>query len=120
MCEAILADRTCRGLQRVGRFPCLPGSTDIRMVEKKKPKLGIRSPLGDRRQFLTMMSPDVIKAVKQAALEDDTAAWHIMEEAVKQWLEQRRKGRRGEWKGRHLSLPLGILRVTQRWVRVCE
>jgi hypothetical protein len=94
MCEAILVDRTCRSLQRVGRFPCLPGSTDIRMVEKKKPKRGIRSPLGDRRQFLTMMSPDVIKAVKQAALEDDRAAWHIMEEAAKQWLEQRRKGRR--------------------------
>jgi hypothetical protein len=96
MCEAILVDRTCRSLQRVGRFPGLPGSTDIRMVEKKKPKRGIRSPLGDRRQFLTMMSPDVIKAVKQAALDDDRAAWDIMEEAAKQWLEQRRKGRRGD------------------------
>ena len=95
MREAILADRTCRGLQRVDDFPLL-GSADIRMVEKKKPKRGIRSPLGDRRQFLTMMSPDVIKAVKQAALEDDRAAWDIMEEAAKQWLEQRRKGRRGD------------------------
>jgi hypothetical protein len=94
MCDAIRVDRTCRDLQRVGRFPGLPGSTDIRMVEKKK--RGIRSPLGERRQFLTMMSPDVIKAVKQAALEDDRAAWMILEEAAKQWLEQRRKGRRGD------------------------
>jgi hypothetical protein len=92
---AILADRTCRGLQRVGPFPGLLGSTDIRMVEKKKaPKRGRRSPLGDRRQFLTMMSPDVIKSVKQAGIEDDRPAWEIMEEAAKQWLE-RRKGRRG-------------------------
>jgi hypothetical protein len=65
------------------------------MVEKKKaPKRGRRSPLGDRRQFLTMMSPDVIKSVKQAGIEDDRPAWQIMEEAAKQWLE-RRKGRRG-------------------------
>jgi hypothetical protein len=67
-----------------------------RMVEKKKaptPKRGRRSPLGDRRQFLMMMSPVVIKAVKQAAIEDDRPAWSIMEEAAKQWLD-RRKGRR--------------------------
>jgi hypothetical protein len=92
---AVLVDRTCRGLQRVGPSPGSPSSTDIRMVEKKKaPKRGRRSPLGDRRQFLTMMSPDVIKSVKQAGIEDDRPAWQIMEEAAKQWLE-RRKGRRG-------------------------
>ncbi len=61
------------------------------MVEKKKvPKRGRKSPVGDRRQFLTMMSPDVIRAVKQAAIEDDRAAWDIMEEAAKQWLERRK------------------------------
>ena len=67
-----------------------------RMVEKKKapaPKRGRRTPRGDRRQFLMMMSPIVIKAVKQAAIEDDRAAWDVMEEAAKQWLD-RRKGRR--------------------------
>jgi len=66
------------------------------MIEKKKasvPKRGRRTPLGNRRQFLMMMSPDVIKAVKQAAIADDRAAWDIMEEAAKQWLD-RRKGRR--------------------------
>jgi hypothetical protein len=92
---AILADHTCRGSQRVGRFAGLLGSMGIRMIEKK-PKRGPRSPRGDRRQFLTMMSPQVIKAVKQAALQESRAAWDIMEEAAKQWLERRRKGRRDD------------------------
>jgi hypothetical protein len=95
MREAILADHTCRGSQRVGRFHSLPGSMGIRMVEKK-PKRGPRSPRGNRRQFLTMMSPEVIKAVKQAGIADSRAAWDIMEEAAKQWLERRRKGKRDD------------------------
>jgi hypothetical protein len=66
------------------------------MVEKKKkaPKRGRRSPVGDRRQFLTMMSPDLIKSIKLAAIEDDRAAWDIMEEAARQWLERRRSAKR--------------------------
>ncbi len=75
-------------------FAAFLGSTEIRMVEKKAPKRG-RRPVGDRRQFLTMMSPSVIKAVKQAGLDDDRPASDIMEEAAKQWLE-RRKGKRSE------------------------
>jgi hypothetical protein len=64
------------------------------MVEKKKAlKRGQKSPLCDRRQFLTMMSPDVIKAIKQAALEEDRAAWDVMEQAAKQWLEGRKDKR---------------------------
>jgi hypothetical protein len=65
------------------------------MVEKKKaPKRGLRSPLGDRRQFLTMMSPEIIRSIKQAALEDDRAAWDVMEEAAKQWLERRKSAKK--------------------------
>jgi hypothetical protein len=65
------------------------------MVEKKEaPKRGLRSPLGDRRQFLTMMSPDIIRSIKQAALEDDRAAWDIMEEAARQWLERRKSAKK--------------------------
>jgi hypothetical protein len=98
--EAALADRACRGLQPMGRFSgrIAQHGRQNRMVEKKKapaPKRGRRTPRGDRRQFLTMMSPDVIKAVKQAAIADDRAAWDIMEEAAKQWLD-RRKGRRAD------------------------
>ncbi|KRR27991.1 hypothetical protein CQ14_09225 [Bradyrhizobium lablabi] len=48
------------------------------------------SSLGNSRQFLTMMSPQIIKAIKQAALEDDRAAWDVMEEAVTQQLERRK------------------------------
>ncbi|MHC2467417.1 hypothetical protein [Bradyrhizobium embrapense] len=60
------------------------------MIEKKKTvKRGRRNPLGDRRQFLTMMSPDIIRAIKKAAIEDDRAAWDVMEEAARQWLERR-------------------------------
>jgi hypothetical protein len=70
-------------------------STDAKMAEKKKvlKKRGWKSPIGDRVQFLTMMSPDVIVAVKQAAIEDERAAWAVMEEAAREWLE-RRKGKR--------------------------
>jgi hypothetical protein len=50
--------------------------------------------VGDRRQFLTTMSSDVIRAVKLAALEDGMNAWEIMEEAVKEWLARRKKSRR--------------------------
>jgi hypothetical protein len=65
------------------------------MVEKKKaPKRGRRSPLGDRRQFLTMMNPEVIRSIKVAAIEDDRAAWDIMEEAARQWLERRKSGKK--------------------------
>jgi hypothetical protein len=97
--EAALADRSCRGLQPMGRFSgrIAQHGRQNRMVEKKKapaPKRGRRTPRGDRRQFLTMMSPDVIKAVKQAAIADDRAAWDVMEEAAKQWLD-RREGKRG-------------------------
>lgn len=42
------------------------------------------------RQFLTKMKVDIIKAIKQAALEDDSHAWQIMEEAAQQWLDRRR------------------------------
>ncbi|MEH2562425.1 DUF4011 domain-containing protein [Bradyrhizobium sp. AZCC 2289] len=46
-----------------------------------------------RRQFLTMMSPDVIADIKQAGIEDYRAAWDVLEEAARDWLK-RRKTRR--------------------------
>jgi len=45
-----------------------------------------------RRQFLTKMKVDVIKGIKQAALEDDTHAWQIMEQAAEEWLKRRKAG----------------------------
>jgi hypothetical protein len=63
-------------------------------VTKKSTKTPSKQPVGDRRQFLTTMSADVIKAVKLAALEDGTNAWQIMEEAAKEWLARRRAKRK--------------------------
>jgi hypothetical protein len=64
------------------------------MTAKKTERTPRKQAVGDRRQFLTTMSADVIKAVKQAAIEDDVNAWEIMEEAAREWLERRRKSRR--------------------------
>jgi hypothetical protein len=36
------------------------------------------------------MDPDVIKAVKKAAIEDETPASEILEEAARAWLERRK------------------------------
>jgi hypothetical protein len=49
-----------------------------------------KQPVGDRIQFLTTMSADVIMDVKKAALEEGMNAWEIMEEAAKEWLARRR------------------------------
>jgi hypothetical protein len=61
--------------------------------KKRVAKRGKRTPLGDRRQFLTMMSPDVIADIKQAGIDDHRAAWDVLEEAARDWLK-RRKARR--------------------------
>jgi hypothetical protein len=63
-------------------------------VTKKSAKAPSKLPVGDRRQFLTTMSADVIKAVKLAALEDGINAWEIMEEAAKDWLARSKKSKR--------------------------
>ena len=45
---------------------------------------------GDKRQFLVTMGPETIKAIKTAAIEDDTTASESMEEAANRWLERRK------------------------------
>src|ERR1700731_4570561 len=54
--------------------------------DKPSPRRGRKPPLGEKRQFLTTMDPDVIRAIKQAALDVDRTASDVMEEAAKQWL----------------------------------
>jgi len=59
-------------------------------VEEKPARKGRKAAgAANKRQFLTTMAPDVIKAVKQAALEDDTTASVILETAAKEWLKRR-------------------------------
>ena len=50
--------------------------------------MGVLATQGDKRQFLTTMDPDVIRAFKQKALDLDRTASDVMEEAAKQWLER--------------------------------
>jgi hypothetical protein len=47
----------------------------------------------DKRSFFAMMSADVIKAMTQAAFEDDVTASDCFEMAAREWLE-RRKGKK--------------------------
>jgi hypothetical protein len=61
------------------------------MTEPKKTRLkGRKPPEGDKRQFLVTMGPETIKT---AAIEDDTTASEVMEEAANQWLERRANSR---------------------------
>ena len=57
------------------------------------PRKGRKPPLGDKRQFLTTMAPEVIRSVKLAALDEDRTASEIMEEAARQWLAKRKNKR---------------------------
>ena len=61
-------------------------------TEPRKPK---RERADGRRQFLVHVSPDVIKDVKKAAVDDDTTASAITEDALRAWLLARSKGRPG-------------------------
>ncbi|ABE62180.1 hypothetical protein Nham_1356 [Nitrobacter hamburgensis X14] len=61
---------------------------------KPSPRRGRKPPQGDKRQFLTTMDPDVIRAIKQKALDLDRTASDVMEEAAKQWLERHRAGKK--------------------------
>jgi hypothetical protein len=54
--------------------------------DKPSPRRGRKPPEGEKRQFLTTMDPDVIRAIKQVALDLDRTASDVMEEAAKQWL----------------------------------
>ena len=59
--------------------------------DKPSPRRGRKPPQGEKRQFLTTMDPDVIRAIKQVALDLDRTASDLMEEAAKQWLERHKR-----------------------------
>lgn len=60
------------------------------MAQAKKAGKEGKGRSADKRNFFATMSADVIKSIKQAALEEDTTASEILEDAAKQWLERRR------------------------------
>lgn len=45
-----------------------------------------------RRQLLVYVEPNVIKDTKKAALDLDTTASAVVEEALKEWLSRRNQG----------------------------
>lgn len=67
--------------------------TEARMAREVTTKRKKRTPVGDRIQFLTMMSPEIVKQIKHAAVEEERAAWDIMEEAATEWLKRRKAKR---------------------------
>ncbi|QAU48840.1 hypothetical protein [Bradyrhizobium guangzhouense] len=65
------------------------------MAEKKADaKRGRKPPDGEKKQFLSSMDPDVIRAIKVAAAELDRTASQVLETAAKEWLERHRAGKR--------------------------
>ncbi|TIO38753.1 MAG: hypothetical protein E5Y00_36165 [Mesorhizobium sp.] len=42
-----------------------------------------------RRSLLVYLDPDVIKALKKAAVDDDRHSYEIAEEAIREWLRER-------------------------------
>ncbi len=53
-----------------------------------RPRTGRKPPDGEKRQFLSSMDPDVIRAIKVAAIGMDKTASQVLEEAAKEWLER--------------------------------
>jgi hypothetical protein len=51
--------------------------------DKPSPRRGENPAEGEKRQILTTMDPDVIRAIKQVALDLDRTASDVMEEAAK-------------------------------------
>jgi hypothetical protein len=60
------------------------------MAQAKKAGRESKGPSAEKRNFFATMSTDVIKSLKQAALEDDTTASEILEQAARDWLEKRK------------------------------
>lgn len=48
-----------------------------------------------RRPLLVYMQPEVIKDLKKAGLDEDRNAYEIVEEAVLEWLDGRKKPKSG-------------------------
>jgi hypothetical protein len=71
------------------------GGQTLMAEQHKKPLRRGRKPVdGDKRKFLATMDPEIIKALKLAAIEDDTSASEALEAAAGQWLERSAKNRR--------------------------
>lgn len=57
----------------------------------KRAKAGKTAVPQPRRNFFATLDAELIKSIKRVALEDDTSASEILEEAARDWLERRKK-----------------------------
>jgi hypothetical protein len=65
------------------------------MAEKKVTgKPGRKPPDGAKKQFLSSMDPEVIRAIKVAAAELDKNASQVLEDAAKEWLQRYRASKK--------------------------
>jgi hypothetical protein len=70
----------------LGGLDALTGAFCLSMAQAKKTGKEGKGASADKRNFFATMSADVIKAIKQAALEHDTTA-----SSANGWLERRKK-----------------------------
>jgi hypothetical protein len=63
-------------------------------VAKPKEEASAAGMRGDgRRQLLIYMSPDLIKELKRATLDEDRPAYELAEEAILDWLKRRKRNK---------------------------
>ncbi len=61
------------------------------MTRGSGPISGLERPLrrDGRKPFLAYLDPDLVKALKKAAVDDERNAYEIVEDAVRSWLAAR-------------------------------
>jgi len=64
------------------------------MADKKPVARGRKPPVGEKKQFLTSMDPDIIRRIKAAAALRDKTASFVLEEAAKDWLDRHQDGKK--------------------------
>ena len=64
------------------------------MADKKPVARGRKPPVGEKKQFLTSMDPDIIRRIKSAAALRDKTASLVLEEAAKEWLDRHKDGKK--------------------------
>jgi hypothetical protein len=60
-------------------------------MAKPTKEIGTRGRPDERRQFLTYMKPDLIRTLKVAAMEEERAAYELIEDAVTAFLKDRKR-----------------------------
>jgi hypothetical protein len=65
------------------------------MAEKKTDKKpGRPPPVGEKRQFLASIDPEILRRMKAAAALRDKTTSLVLEEAAKEWLERHADGKK--------------------------